>query len=177
MKKTDVFLNALVYAIYMLVSCIVVMIAETLITRILGSFFELTPLALCVIRAVIYTPSVTALLGILAYKEGYRAAYFSVVGTAVSGAIAAVAHLLFAMLFSFEAFAAGGVKFVAALVKFGEKLNLKSFSGKLLLTDSIPFFLIFAILYIAVMILCGKLGQRARIRSRKELTGSESNLA
>ena len=177
MKKTDVLVNSLVYAAYMLVSCIIVMIAETLITRIIGSFFNLSPFALCVIRAVIYTPAVTALLGVLAYREGYRAAYFSAAGTAISGAIAAIMHLVFAMLFSFEAFAAGGVKFISALIKFGEKLNLRSFSGKLLLTDSIPFFIIFAALYIAVMILCGKLGQRARIKSRKELTGSENNMA
>ena len=177
MKKTDVFVNSLVYAAYMLISCIIVMIAETLITKIIGSFFLLTPFALCVIRAVIYTISVPALLGVLAYREGYRAAYFSAAGTAISGGIAAVMHLVFAMLFSFEAFASGGVKFVAALIKFGEKLNLKSFSGKLLLTDSILYFFIFAILYVAVMILCGKLGQRARIKSRKELTGSDTTVA
>ena len=174
MRKTDIFVNSLLYAAAMLISCIVVMLAETLITRVLGSLFELTPFLLCIIRAAIYSIGVTALLAIMAYTEGYRASYFSAAETAISGTLASLAHLLFSLLFSFEAFASGGVKFVAALVKFGEKLNLRSFSGKLEPIDSIPFFFLFALIYVAAMILCGKLGVVARLRSRKELTGSES---
>ena len=98
-------------------------------------------------------------------------------GTAVSGLIASLAHCLFALLFSFEAFASGGVKFVTALVKFGDKLNLKSFSSELSLFDPIPYFFLFALVYIALMILFGKLGERARIKSRKELTGSPTTMA
>lgn len=174
MRKTDIFVNSLLYAAAMLISCIVVMLAETLLTRVLGSMFELTPFILCVIRAVVYSIGVTALLAIMAYMEGYRAAYFSAIECAISGALASLLHFIFSLLFSFEAFASGGVKFVAALVKFGEKLNLKSFSGKLEPLDSIPFFFLFALIYVAVMILCGKLGVVARLKSRKELTGSES---
>lgn len=177
MKKSDTLLNSLVYAVYMIVSCIVVMLAEALLTRVLGSMFELTPYTLCIIRATVYTPAVPVLLGILAYREGYRSAYFSTSETIISGAIASVAHFLFALLFSFEAFIAGGVRFVAALVKFGDKLNLKSFKGELEAVDTIPFFLLFAVIYIAVMILCGKLGARARLKSRKELTGSDEAMA
>ncbi|MBR3879932.1 MAG: hypothetical protein IKJ24_07440 [Clostridia bacterium] len=177
MKKTDVLVNSLIYSFSMLISCVVVMLAEALLTRVLGSMFVLDPLTLCIIRAVVYSIGVPALLAIMAYKEGYRTGYCSVAGTAVSGLIASLAHFLFSLLFSFEAFASGGVKFVAALVKFGDKLNLKSFSGKLSLFDSIPFFFLFALVYIAAMIICGKLGERARIRSRKELTGSQTNVA
>ena len=172
MKKIDVLVNSLIYAAAMLISCIIVMLAESLLTRILGSMFVLSPLALCIIRAAVYTPGVAALLGVLAFREGYHAAQFPIVGTAISVAIASVAHLLFSLLFSFEAFAAGGVKFVAALVKFGGRLNIKSFTGELTLIDSIPFFFLFALLYLAVMIICGKLGAMARIKSRKDLTGS-----
>lgn len=172
MKKTDVLVNSLIYAAAMLISCIIVMLAEALITRVLGTMFILSPLALCIIRVAVYTPGVSALLGVLAYREGYHAAHFPIAGTAISVAIASLAHLLFALLFSFEAFAAGGVKFIAALVKFGGRLNIKSFAGELTPIDSIPFFFLLALLYLAVMIVCGKLGAVARIKSRKELTGS-----
>ena len=177
MKKTDVLVNSLLYSLSMLVSCIIVMLAESLLTRVLGSMFVLKPLTLCIIRAVVYSTGVPAMLAIMAYKEGFRTGYCSVAGTAVSGLIASLAHFLFALLFSFEAFASGGVKFVTALVKFGDKLNLKSFSSELSLFDPIPYFFLFALVYIAVMILFGKLGERARIKSRKELTGSETTVA
>ena len=177
MRKVDVLVNSIIYGVSILISCVVIMLAESLLTRILGSMFVLKPFALCIIRAIVYTIGVTALMGIMAYREGYRAGYSSALETAISGTIAFVAHFFFALLFSFEAFAAGGVKFIASLVKFGSKLNLKSFSGTLSPLDSVPYFFLFAALYIAVMIVCGKLGARARLKSRKELTGSESTMA
>lgn len=177
MKKVDILVNSLIYGISVLVSCIIVMLGESLLTRVLGSMFVLKPLTLCIIRAVVYTLGVTALMGIMSYREGYRAGYSSAPETAISAAIAFVAHFLFALLFSFEAFAAGGVKFIASLVKFGSKLNLKSFSDTLSPVDSIPYFFLFAALYIVVMIVCGKLGAKARIKSRKELTGSDETMA
>ena len=177
MRKSDIWLNTLIYALYMILSCVVVMLVEAFITRVIGTLWALKPLDLCWIRAVIYPVGVTALLGIMAFREGYRAAAFSVWVTIISAALASVAHLLFALLFSFEAFAGGGAKFIALLVKYGKKLNMSSFKGELKLFDSIPYFFILAVLYIGVMILCGKLGAMARLRSRKELTGSQSDKA
>ena len=174
MKKTDIWVNALIYSIYMLLSCIIIMFAEILISGVLGTMWVLKPLTLCRIRAVIYTVGVTALLGIMGFREGYRAASFSVGTTIISGALASVAHLIFALFFSFEAFSAGGAKFITQIVKFGNKLNMKSFKNELDLFDPVPFFLALAALYIVAMIVCGKLGAHARRRSRKALTGSES---
>lgn len=177
MKKTDVLVNSLVYAVYMILSCIVVMFAEMLVIKVVNVLVEIDYFELCIIRAVIYTVGVNALLAIIAFREGYRAAYFQVASTAISASIASLMHFLFALLFSFEAFAAGGVKFISALVQFGTKLNLSGFSGKLDIIATIPFFFLVALVYVSVMITFGKLGEKRRLISRKELTGSQSTEA
>ncbi|MGM9644741.1 MAG: hypothetical protein ACI3X1_06615 [Eubacteriales bacterium] len=173
MKKGDILFGTALRSVYMLGSCIVIMFAEMLAIKIIDLFVGLSPLSLCIVRALIYTVGVNALLAIVSYKEGYRSASFSAVGTLISGALASLLHFLVSLLFSFEAFCSGGVKFITALVKFGASLNSESFSGSLSRFDCIPFFFANALVYIAVMIIFGRLGARNRLRDREELTGNK----
>lgn len=172
MKKVDILVSSLVYAVYMLFSCIVIMCAEILAIKIINLFVVTDYLSLCIIRAVIYTVGVNALLAIISYREGYRAAHFSVISTAISGAMAAVMHFIFALLFNFEAFSAGGVRFITALVRFGSALNSNTFMGTLTRADFIPFFFLNSLIYVAIMIAFGKLGEYKRLADREDLTGS-----
>ena len=174
MKKGDILFGTVICSVYMLVSCIVMMFAEMLAIKIINLFVGLSPLSLCIVRAIIYTVGVNAILAIVSYREGYRSASFSVVGTLISGALASFLHFLFSLLFSFEAFCSGGVKFITALVKFGSSLNSESFSGSLSRFDCIPFFFLNAFVYIAVVIIFGRLGARSRLSDREELTGNAS---
>ncbi len=174
MKKSDILLGTLVYSVYMLFSCIVVMFAEMLAIKIINLFVGLTPLSLCIIRAVIYTLGVNAILAVVSYREGYRAAYFSIPETIISGALASLLHFVFSLLFSFEAFCSGGVKFVTALFMFGSRLNSQSFSDALDRFDCIPLFFVYAACYIAIMTVFGRYGARKRLIDRAELTGNEN---
>ncbi len=174
MKKTDALIGGPVYAVYMFFSCLVVMCAEILAIKIVNLFILPSPLTLCVIRAFIYTVGVNVILAIVSYREGYKAGHYSIVGTLISGIIATLLHFVFCLLFSFEAFCAGGVKFMAALIKFGSSLNSESFVGKLDRFDLIPYFLINSAVYIGIMILFGKLGERRRLFDRSTLQGSET---
>lgn len=174
MKKGDVLFGTALRAVYMLGSCIVIMFAEMLAIKIINLFVGLSPLSLCIVRALIYTVGVNAILAVVSYREGYRSASFSVAETLISGALASILHFLVSLLFSFEAFCSGGVKFITALVKFGASLNSESFSGSLSRFDCIPFFFANALVYIAVMIIFGNLGARNRLADREELTGNKT---
>ena len=171
MKKTEIFLGSIVYAVYMIVSCIVIMLCEILAIKIVNLFVVTQYFELCIIRAVIYTVGVNALLGVISYREGYRAARFPILDTVISTVIASAIHLVFALLFSFEAFAAGGVRFITALFRFGDALNGNTFMGTLGRADFIPFFILNSLVYIAVIILLGKLGEKNRLKQRESLTG------
>ena len=171
MKKRfiDVLLSSQLYLTYMLLSCLAIMFVEMLAVKIVNLFVVVDPLSLCVMRAAIYTVGVNTLLGIAGFREGYKSAKATPVSIAISAAIATLAHSLIGLLFSFEAFCAGGVKFVATLVKFGRSINGELFTGTMTRFDMIPFFFINSAVYIAIMIGSNKLGAMCRLKQRKQL--------
>ncbi len=169
MKKADIFINSLIYAVYMLLSCVVVMFAEMLAVKVINLFVEIDYLSLCVIRAVIYTLGVNAILAIAAFREGYKSSTASPIPTLISGLLGALLHLIFSLLFNFAAFVSGGVRSITAIVKFGSALNSPAFSGEIVRLDFVPFFVINALIYVGVMILFNKLGASRRLSDRDEL--------
>ncbi|MBE6646200.1 MAG: hypothetical protein E7611_01000 [Ruminococcaceae bacterium] len=174
MKKIDILVSSLVYAVYMLISCVIVMCAEILAVKIVNLFVVTEYFSLTVIRALLYTVGVNALLAVISYREGYKTAYFSIPETLISGAIATLLHLVFALLFNFEAFSAGGVRSITALIRFGSDLNSNALTSSLTRLDFIPFFLLNSLVYIGIIIGFGKLGQYKRLADREELLGTDS---
>lgn len=69
-----VLLNAAIYFVYFFLSCVLVMLIEALFLKLLDRFVLLSYLAQTVIRLVIYSLGVPALVGLAAYAEGYREA-------------------------------------------------------------------------------------------------------
>ena len=67
-----VLLNAAIYFVYFFLSCVLVMLIEALFLKLLDRFVLLSYLAQTVIRLVIYSLGVPALVGLAAYAEGYR---------------------------------------------------------------------------------------------------------
>lgn len=170
MRKTlDVFINSLLYALYMLLSCIVVMFGEILAVKIVNLFIVVDNLSLCVIRAVIYTLGVNAILAAISFREGYKEARACPAATAISATVATLLHSVFALLFSFEAFSAGAVRSIAIIVKFGSSINSDLFTGTLDRFDVIPFFFVNSAIYVAVMIICRALGAKKRLREREDM--------
>ena len=173
-SPADVLLDALVYALYMFGACLVWMVAEAGIIKVLTLCFEINYFVLCIIRAAIYTLGVCAMLSFAAYREGYKTARASFGGTLISGVLASVIHFMFCLLFSFNPFCAGGVKFITALAKFGPALSSSSFIGQLNRIDYIPFFFAIALLYCILMATFKKIGASARLLDRAELTKNQS---
>lgn len=169
MKKQYIFIDALLYALYMLVACVTCMFAEMLIVKVLDLLVPISYFALCIIRTAIYTLGVNAILCIIAYREGYKAAYCSVICTLISGIIATVIHFLFALLFGFEAFCSGGVRSITALVNFGSELASSSFMDKLTPLDFTIVFFINGLAYCAFMVIAKKLGATKRLSDRAAL--------
>ena len=56
MKRTiDTLITSLLYAFYFLISCLICMVAEILIIKVIDITVEVSYFTLCVIRAFIYT--------------------------------------------------------------------------------------------------------------------------
>lgn len=88
-----VLLNAAIYFVYFFLSCVLVMLIEALFLKLLDRFVLLSYLAQTVIRLVIYSLGVPALVGLAAYAEGYREADAHPGETVVSGLLAVLIPL------------------------------------------------------------------------------------
>ena len=175
LNKTEILLNSVVYAVYMLFTCLCIMVVEMLvvdlaIAKILSTFITFTSTSVYVIRAVIYSVGVNAVLAILLFREGYKNAEYSVASTVISGIVASLMHFMLCLLFGFQAFCAGGVRSVTilALGNTGSQTEINRL-------DCIPYFFLTAAVYIAIMATFQMLGAKKRLVDRAILTAQSAN--
>ena len=175
MKRTADLLNGLFYFLYFFGACFIVMLVESMLVSVVEKVVALPYPVLTVIRIVIYTVGVTALQCVMGYYEGYREMACSVSGTVLAGAGATVLHLLFAMLFKFQAFAAGGTRFLAGLLYNGRDVTYDSLINETPYLLFVGVFLGYAALYTAALTVAKYLGAQKRIIDRAELRRGETD--
>jgi hypothetical protein len=171
-KLRRILLNTVIYFAYFFLSCILVMLVEALFLKLLDRFILLSYLAQTVIRLVIYSVGVPALVGVAGYAEGYREADAHPGETAVSGMLAAVIpHGLIALLFHFRQFCAGAVPFLVGLLRDGTDVTADSIVfndiGKIWLFLAV--FLGYGILNTAVLTISRRYGVRRRQAQRADM--------
>ena len=173
MKIQNTAINSLLYLLYMFGGCIAVMVVESLLVYIVSRFVIVPYPALTILRLIIYTLGVPAVLAGIGYVEGYREGVPATKETVVGGVLAMVLHVLFALLFSFQAFVSGGVRFAAGLLRHGmdltdELLNTETPTGLFLLM-----FALYGAIYVTALCVSRYLGAQNRIISRAELRRGE----
>lgn len=173
MKKTNLALNALLYFFYFVGSCITVMLAEALLIYIVEKFVALPYPVLTVIRIAVYTAGVTSLLAFLGHAEGYREAACPVGETVASGVLASMAHLIFAMLFKFQGFISGGVRFLAGILHNGWSVTYDSLINETPYLLFVAVCVAYSVLYVAVLTVSKRFGAAKRIMDRAELRMNE----
>ena len=175
MKKfQNMAVNSLLYLVYMFVGCVAVMAVEALLVYIISRFVIIPYPVLTVIRLVVYTAGVPAVMVGIGYAEGYRESVPAVGETVVGGILAMALHLLLALLFGFQAFVAGGVRFAAGLIRHGWDIT-----DEALVTDTpmglyLLMFAIYGALYVTALTVSRYFGAQHRIISRAELRRGET---
>ena len=175
MKIQNTAINSLLYLLYMFGGCVAVMVVEALLVYIISRFVIIPYLVLTILRLVIYTVGVPTVIVGIGYVEGYRESVPAVGETIVGGILAIVMHLLLAILFGFQAFVSGGVRFAAGLIQHGaditdELLNTNTSTGLFLLM-----FVIYGAIYVTALTVSRYFGVQNRIISRAELRCGENS--
>ena len=171
--KKNIGINGFFYFLYVFGSCFIVMLIESLFVNVVEKFVALPYPVLTVIRIVIYTVGVVAVLAVAGWKEGYREGYCSAGGTVASGAIATVIHLIFAMLFHYQGFVSGGVRFTAGLVFNGWEVSYDSLVNDTPYWGFLVTYFAYAAVYVAALTLTKYLGAQKRIMDRADLRKGE----
>ena len=165
--------SALLYFVYAFGACFIVMLAEALLSKIINSFVILSYPVLTLIRIVVYSLGVPAVIGVAAYHEGYSEAEVSVPETVASGVLSLIPHVLFAMLFKFQGFVSGAVRFTAGLVHNGWYIDYDSMINETPYHLFLVVFLLYGLLYTGVIACCKRVGCNRRIMDRAELRKHE----
>ena len=173
MKIKNLALNLPIYFLYIFGSCILVMLAEALLVSVIEKFVVLPYSVLTIIRIVIYTPGVTAILAVLGYYEGYREGVCPLGETIGGGVLATVLHLLFAMLFKFQGFVSGGVRFTAGLLHNGMGITYDSLINKTPYGLFLLVFVGYAAVYLVALTVAKYFGAQKRVMDRADLRKSE----
>ena len=171
--KKNIGINGFFYFLYIFGSCILAMIVESFFLKVVDKFVLLPYPVVTLIRVVIYTAGVVAILAVAAHKEGYRESFCSVGGTIASGAIATVIHLIFAMLFHFQGFVSGSVRFTAGLIFNGQSVTAETLVNGTPYWGFLAVFAAYAVLHVATLTLAKYLGAQQRIIDRAELRKGE----
>lgn len=164
-----------VYLCYLLGACILTMLVEALFNFLLDHVVLLSYPVLTVIRIVIYSVGVPAIIGFLGYYEGYREENCPFAETIVSFGLACIPHLLLAMLFKFQGFISGAVRFTAGLIHNGWEITYDTLVEKTPYSLFLLTFLGYAVLYGTVLTICKYLGSKKRIIYRAELRRNEKD--
>ncbi len=173
MKIRNVALNLPIYFLYTFGSCILVMLAEALLISVIEKFVALPYPVLTIIRIVIYTVGVPSILAVLGYFEGYREGVCPIGETVISGILASVLHLLFAMLFKFQGFVSGGVRFTAGLLHNGMDITYDSLINETPYGMFLFVFVVYAAVYFTALIIAKYFGAQKRVIDRAELRKHE----
>ena len=175
MRKSEILLNSIVYSVYFLAACLCGVGVDFLALKVLDSIIVVSPFLACVLKAIIYFATTTAIVFILAFKEGYREAGFIFGETLISLVFAVIIQFLLAFLFAFNQFFAGGVKFFSAIFVYGDRITSMAQISEIRYRVFMPVFLVIAIWLCATVILAKKLGCNSRLLSRKELFKSSNS--
>lgn len=173
MRIKNAALNLPIYFLYMFGSCVLVMLAEALLISVIEKFVGFPYPVLTIIRIVIYTAGVTAVIAVLGYYEGYREGVCAVAETIVGGVLATILHLLFAMLFKFQGFVSGGVRFTAGLIHNGMDITYDSLINKTPYGMFLLVFVAYAAVYLTALTVAKYFGAQKRVIDRADLRKDE----
>lgn len=175
MKILDSLINSLIYTAYVLGACICGVAVDFLLLKILNEFLVISLVHQTIIRVVIYCIVPLAVMAVAAYREGFREARFNAPESILSCAIAMVGTFLISVLFNFNRLVSGGVKYISALIAYGDRLSDAEQIQFVPYRYAIPVFVGLFIIYSAVLILFKLVGKERRLVSRAKLTGESAH--
>ena len=174
MRIVDSIINSLIYTAYVIGACLCAAAVDLLALNILNEFLVISLYVQTIIRVVIYAIAPVAVISIVSYKEGYKEASFFAVESIVSCALACVGTFLFSVLFRFNRFVAGGVKYIASLIAYGDNISDAEQIAEVGYRYAIPVFLGLFVIYSVALVIFKKLGAEKRLCDRAELTENQT---
>lgn len=163
---------ALLWFVFIWVSCLVSILIDLLIVRLLSGFIHVSYMTEAIIHVVCMALGTAVPLVAVSYLISYHLGEFSGFYSTLEGGLALIPLLGLGFLLGFPKWITGGVKWLAGLIEYGSGLYSFKQLSDISLTSYLISFLLFGAFYLSIKYFSGFIGRDARIRHRIELTGS-----
>ncbi len=174
MKIVDSFINSLIYVAYIIGACLCAAAVDLLALKVLNEFLVISIYAQTVIRVVIYAIAPVSVIAVVSFKEGYREAGSNLSENIISCVFASVGVFLVSLLFTFNRFVSGGVKYIASLIAYGNRISDAEQIANVKYRYAIPVFVGMFVIYSVAICIFKKLGADKRLKDRAALTGQSA---
>ena len=163
----------LIWLLFIWVSCLLSIAVDALLVKIItGITGEVSYYAGAIIHVVTMIIGAGLPLAAISYMIAFHLGEFSPLYSVIEGGLASVLHLGVGILLGFPVWITGGVKWLAGLLEYGDRLYGSQYMQDIALRHYLLAFLIFAAVYLVIKYVSGYLGRHYRIKQRIELTGS-----
>ena len=168
MKIKKILVGAGIDLLVWFVACLVSIPIMAIALRIVNLFVVVTVPVAITVRLIFSIIAVCGVLGSISYLVSYHTASFSMGSSLLYLSIASVGRLLLSVLLKFYPFIAGGSQYLGATLFYSDITDMKLLTD-LRLVEYVIAFLILTVLEIACFTVCGKLGEKNRIKARNAL--------
>ena len=163
----------LIWLLFIWVSCLISIAVDALLCKIIGGFVgDASYYVGAIIHVVTMAIGTSIPLAAISYMIAFHLGEFSPVDSLIEGGFASVLHLGVGVLLGFPVWITGGVKWLAGILEYGDRLYGAQYMKDIALRNYLLAFLLYAVFYLVVKYISGYLGRHNRIKQRIELTGS-----
>ncbi len=156
-------------------ACLVNLAAMSLAVKIVNLFVEVDYFMAVIIRLIVSFVVVSGIIGAVTYLLSYKLAEFNAKSSLCTFSLAIVLQLLLCILLKFYPFIGGGTVYLAGIFESGAAFTSASYIEYIGFIDYLLAFVIFSAGYLVTLLICGKIGEKKRIRDREELLSNNQN--
>ena len=168
MKKQTLY-SAITYLIGVVVACLVNLLVSYITVKIVNLFIVVDYFASAVVNVVVAFIVVPFITGVIFYYESYKSAEFNPWHICGAVALGGVAHLGLSMLLMFYPFIAGGTRYLALIINFGNKFSSIEDVEQIYLWAYLISFFIYLVVQMCVSLMMGYIAKNKRLKIREEL--------
>lgn len=167
--KKQIVADAVIYLICMIAAVLLNVAVSAMTVRFGISLGNLNYFGRSWVRLVTGLAVGSGVLGAVVYRECYKSMQFQIGTLLPSLSLAGLAHLGIACLLKFYPFIAGGVRDLAGILSFGTEFASESKIAEIRFGTYLVAFLLYFAFETAVVLLCGIIGKKRRIKNREGL--------
>ena len=154
-------------------ACLLNLAVMSIVIKIVNLFIELDFFTAVVIRMMVSFLVVSGVPAVISYLVSYRMASFDVKNACGTFCLASLLQLAISLLLKFHPFIGGGTFYLAGIFESGSAFNESADIEYIGIIDYLLAFAVYFAVGLALYILCGKIGEKKRLRDREKLTSPQ----